>query len=183
MSTADFLDRRALLAPVTGTVLEIGPGRGVNLPYYRPDVTWTGLEPSRRKHASIRAVARRTQRAITVHEGVAEAIPLPEASVDAVVSTFVLCSVADPDLALTEIRRVLRPDGSFVFLEHVAPPQGTASRRITDAWARLHIGQCRPNRDTVDTLGRAGFADLRLTETVARPLGFTIPIIRGTATQ
>lgn len=106
---------------------------------------------------------RRTQRAITLHHGVAEAIPLPDTSVDAVVSTSVLCSVADPELALTEIRRVMRPGAPFVFLEHVAPARGTGSRYVMDAWSRLRIGHCRPNRDAVQTLERASFAELDVT--------------------
>lgn len=183
MSTAAVLDRRSLLAPLSGTVLEIGPGRGVNLPHYRSDVTWIGMEPATRKHRSIQAVARRLGRTITLSADKAEAIPLPDGSVDAVVSTFVLCSVAHPDRSLEEVHRVLRPGAPFVFLEHVGPPPGTLSRRLLDGWSRLEIGHCRPNRDTGGTLERAGFAGLEISESVMRPLGLTVPVIRGRATR
>ena len=120
---------------------------------------------------------------VTILDGTAEAIPLPDASVDAVVSTFVLCSVAHPDRSLEEVHRVLRPGAPFVFLEHVGPPPGTPSRRLLDGWSRLEIGHCRPNRDTGGTLERAGFAGLEISESVMRPLGLTVPVIRGRATR
>lgn len=183
MTPAEALDRRSLLATVSGRVLEIGPGRGVNLPHYRPDVEWTGLEPAAGKHRSIRVTARRLGREITLHRDPAEAIPLPDASVDAVVATFVLCSVTDAARCLQEIRRVLRPGSPFVFLEHVGAPKGTFSRRLQDGWARLQLGHCRPNRETASVIEAAGFAHVAYTTAVMRPLGLQVPVIRGTATS
>lgn len=183
MTPAQALDRHSLVAPLSGRVLEIGPGRGVNLPHYRSDVEWVGLEPAVRKHRSIRATARRLGRDITLHDDPAEAIPLPDAGVDAVVATFVLCSVSDPARSLAEIQRVLRPGAPFVFLEHVGAPPGTLSRRLQDWWAGLRLGSCRPNRDTATTIESAGFADVTYTTAVMRPLGTQVPVIRGTATR
>lgn len=147
------LDRRSLLAPLAGTILEIGPGRGSNVAHVDPDVRWIGLEPAVRKHRSIQAAARDAQRQVTVHAGTAEAIPPPGSSVDGVVATFVLCSVDDVPRSLQEIRRVLGPGCPFVFLEHVGAPDGTLSRRLQNGWARLRIAQCHPNRDTGPMVG------------------------------
>lgn len=177
----NVLDRPPLLAALTGTILEIGPGRGVNVPHYRRDVDWIGLEPAVRKHRSIQAAARSAQRQVIVHAGTAEAIPLPDASVDGVVATFVLCSVSDPDRCLQEIRRVLRPRSPFVFLEHVGAPEGSFSRRLQNGWARLRLAQCRPNRDTARLIEDGGFADVSYTRTELRALGVRVPVIRGTA--
>lgn len=180
-NSAFVLNRRSLLDQVRGSVLEIGPGRGANLPHYRSDVEWIGLEPARRKHRSLQAAARRLGRPITLHAGGAEAIPLPEASVDGVVVTFVLCSVTDVDQCLAEIQRVLRPGAPFVFLEHVGAAQGTRSRRIQDGWARLGLAQCRPNRDTGPAIEQAGFEGVSYTEHLNSVLGLQVPMIRGTA--
>ncbi len=182
-TVAQVLDRRSLLAPLTGTVLEIGPGRGINLRHYRPDVEWIGVEPARRKHRSIRSTGRRLGRSITLHDGTAEALPLADQSVDAVVATFVLCSVADQDRTIDEIQRVLRPGAPFLFLEHVGAAPDTPSRRLQNGWTRLGVAQCRPNRDTGPALERAGFAGVHYTSTELRPLGLRLPVIRGTAVR
>jgi ubiquinone/menaquinone biosynthesis C-methylase UbiE len=91
----------------------------------------------------------------------AERIPLPDGSVDTVVCTLVLCTVHDLDATLTEIRRLLRPDGRLLFIEHVAAEPGTRLRRWQDRlerpWRRLAHG-CHTNRDTEDALRDAGFA-------------------------
>lgn len=175
------LDRRSLVAPLTGTILEIGPGRGTNLAHYGPAVRWIGVEPAVRKHRRIQAAARNSRRQVTVHAGTAEDLPLTAASVDGVVATFVLCSVDDVARSLQEIRRVLRPGCPFVFLEHVGAPAGTASRRLQDGWARLGIAQCRPNRDTGAMIERAGFTDVDYSSSELRSLGVRVPVMRGTA--
>jgi ubiquinone/menaquinone biosynthesis C-methylase UbiE len=91
----------------------------------------------------------------------AEAIPLPDSSVDAVVATVVLCSVADPSRVMYEVRRVLRSGGRFVFVEHVAAGPGTASRRLQAAFApltRRFDRGCDPTRRTATTIRDAGFS-------------------------
>ncbi len=117
--------RRRLLGDLAGTVLEIGPGTGVNLAYLPDGVYWIGLEPNPYFHPHLRRALSLRGLSGDVLLGQAEAIPLPEGSVEAVVATLVLCSVEDPRRALAEILRVLKPGGRFVFLEHVAAPQGT----------------------------------------------------------
>ena len=117
--------RRKLLGGLAGTVLEIGPGTGINLAYLPDRVYWLGLEPNPHLHPWLETALRQRGVLGEVLLGQAEEIPLPQESVDAVVATLVLCSVEDPRRALAEILRVLRPGGRFVFLEHVAAPQCT----------------------------------------------------------
>jgi SAM-dependent methyltransferase len=117
--------KRKLLADLHGDVLEIGPGSGVNLSYYAPDVHWIGVEPNPYSHRYLHATAAALGRALDLRTGYTEALPAPDQSMDAVVSTLVLCSVHDLDASLAEIRRVLKPGGKYVFLEHVAAPAGS----------------------------------------------------------
>ena len=153
--------KQALFGRLAGTVLEIGPGSGANLPYFGRDVRWIGIEPNphARRRLADRAAAVGLQ--AQVLDGVAERIPLPDASVDAVACSLVLCTVADPAAALQEVRRVLKPGGRFAFIEHVAAPQGSwlrrAQRVMRGPQALLGDG-CRPDRDTRAALDAAGFA-------------------------
>ncbi len=150
-----------LFATLTGTVLEIGAGRGANFGRLPPRVTWIGLEPDRRLRARLVRRAMAHGREPRVLGARAEAIPLPDASVDAVVATVVLCSVADPSRVVCEVRRVLRLGGRFVFVEHVAAAPGTASSRLQTAFAplsRRFDRGCDPTRDTATTIGDAGFS-------------------------
>lgn len=174
--------RRELLAPLAGDVLEIGAGTGLNLPHYPPALRSLVLtEPDEGMRARL---ARRAPGA-DVRPDPAERLSAPDASVDAVVSTLVLCTVPDPDAALAEIRRVLRPAGRLVFLEHVAGqgPRLALQRAIDPLWKHV-AGGCRLCRRTVDAIGRAGLAIERI-ET-RRPLGvppFLAPMVRGAAVR
>lgn len=156
-----YADRkRALVGGLRGRVLEIGAGRGSNFALLHPDVAWTGLEPHAR---SRRELERRAPRGGVVLAGRAEAVPLDDGSVDAVLATVVLCSVASPARALAEARRVLRPGGTLVFLEHVASPRGTwrrAAQRVCSPAARLQDHGCDLGRETWRDLEAAGFARL-----------------------
>ncbi|WP_243090729.1 class I SAM-dependent methyltransferase [Thermus neutrinimicus] len=175
--------RKKLLGSLAGKVLEIGPGTGVNLAYLPDGVCWIGLEPNPYFHP-------RLQRALSLKGlpgevllGRAEAIPLPEGSVEAVVATLVLCSVEDPKRALGEILRVLKPGGRFVFLEHVAAPQGSCLRRAQDLfcplWTFLGDG-CHPNRETLALIREAGFARVEA-EAFGLPLPLVAPHVAGVA--
>ncbi|MBI2073268.1 MAG: class I SAM-dependent methyltransferase [Gemmatimonadetes bacterium] len=153
--------KRELLAQLHGSVLEIGPGTGANLGYYAPSARLTGIEPNRHMHKYLRREAERLGREIEILDGTAERLDLADASVDGVVSTLVLCSVADQQAALAEVLRVLRPGGRFVFVEHVAARQGTWRRRVQRAvrpvWSVLGDG-CRPDRETWRAIELAGFS-------------------------
>lgn len=153
--------KRELLGDLRGRVLEIGPGAGVNLAYYQSDVEWIGLEPNPAMDRYLRQAAARAGRPIAIWRGVAERIPADDGSLDAVVATHVLCSVDDLAGALAEVRRVLRPGGRFVFVEHVAARPGSAERRaqrlVAPLWHACADG-CHPDRETGAAIDRAGFA-------------------------
>lgn len=177
--------KRDLLGDLRGTVVEIGPGAGVNLPYYGAGVRWLGVEPNAHHHDRLRKKAASLGLNAEVRGGVAERLPLPDASADAVVSTLVLCSVDDVEAALAEIRRVLKPGGRFVLIEHVAAPEGSALRRlqrwVKPAWGVIADG-CRPDRETGRLIERAGFGAVRIERfDAAMPLPVVRPHIIGTA--
>ena len=176
--------KRALLSGLGPTVVEIGAGTGVNAPYYPAGTAWRVVEPNGYVPARLARAAEAHSLALDLHAGTAEALPFPDASADAVVSTLVLCSVADPAAALAEARRVLRPGGRFVFIEHVAAPRGSRLRRAQRAlrtpWGLVADG-CRPDRETEALVRGAGFARVEVERFRVR-LGLVAPHIAGVAT-
>ncbi|MHB8694548.1 MAG: class I SAM-dependent methyltransferase [Solirubrobacteraceae bacterium] len=157
-------DRRAaLLANASGTVVEIGAGTGVNLARYPDAVSELVLvEPEGPMLAKLKArVAGSSDSSkARVVQAPAESIPLPDAFADVAVSTLVLCTVADPTAALSELRRVLKPGGRLLFIEHVRADDAAAARtqdRWDPIWRRWGHG-CRCNRPTLASIEAAGFA-------------------------
>jgi ubiquinone/menaquinone biosynthesis C-methylase UbiE len=152
--------RRAIVSQSRGRVLEIGAGTGLNLAHYGPEATELVLtEPEEPMARRLRARLTRGE----VVEAPAERLPFADDSFDTVVSTLVLCTVPDQPRALEEIRRVLKPDGRLLFLEHVRSHDEKVARwqdRLLPAWRFVGHG-CHPNRDTAAALARAGF-DLEL---------------------
>ena len=122
--------KRRLFADLAGTVLEIGPGTGANLPFYPKGIRWIGIEPNPHMHDYLRKRAAALGIEVDLRRGIAEQTDLAPESVDTVISTLVLCSVDDLPAVLAEIHRVLKPGGRFLFLEHVAAPRGTWLRRF-----------------------------------------------------
>ena len=179
------LYKSRLLGGLSGTVLEIGPGAGANLAYVPKGVRWIGVEPNRFMLPHLRREAARLGMRIELIDGAAESLPLPDGSVDAVISTLVLCSVTDQSRVLGEIRRVLKPGGKFVFIEHVAAPRGTGLRRaqhwICPLWRRMGDG-CHPDRETWVAVENAGFRALEL-ERFDAPLPLVRPHIAGLGTK
>ncbi len=157
--------KAALLAGLSGDVLEIGPGGGPNLAYFAPGVRWVGVEPNPHMHAYLHQAAAQHGVNVDLRLGSAEDLPAACQSMDAVVSTLVLCSVRDQAQVLAEVRRVLRPGGRFLFLEHVAAPSHSRLRRvqnlISPAW-QLFGGGCHPNRETWAAIQDAGFAQVHI---------------------
>lgn len=176
--TDDELDdlEREFVSRLRGRVLEIGAGDGENFGALHPEVEWIGLEPDAKRRSELATRAREWGHASAPLDASAEAIPLPDNSVDAVVGTYVLCSVSDPAVALAEVRRVLVPGGRVVFVDHVAAPRGTAKRAlqrfVTPFSARFCHG-CHWDRDTAQLLAKAGFVadDGRPIRVRAAPFG------------
>ncbi|NDJ63294.1 MAG: class I SAM-dependent methyltransferase [Chloroflexi bacterium] len=175
--------KRALFADLRGPVLEIGPGDGANFEYLPAGVRWVGLEPNVFFHDHLRALLADSGIDGEVRAGVAERLDFADSSFDAVISTLVLCSVTDQATVLSEIRRVLRPGGRFIFIEHVAAPAGSSLRR-TQRWIkpiwRVVADGCHPDRDTAAAIARAGFAQVEITPFRA-PIPVASPQIAGTA--
>lgn len=152
--------RRELLAGARGRVLELGAGTGLNLEHYPMDIeSLTLVEPDPHMSRQLRPRVAASGREAQVHEAPAEALPFPEDSFDAVVVTLVLCTVPDPAAALAEIKRVLKPQGELLFLEHVRSEDAglaTWQDRLERPWRFLGDG-CHCNRDTVAAISAAGF--------------------------
>ncbi len=150
--------RAGLVAQAGGDVLEIGAGTGANLGHYRSVTRVVAAEPDPAMRARLARHLAGATVPVEVSDAPAERLGFPDASFDTVVSTLVLCSVADPDAALTEMRRVLRPGGRLLALEHVRG-QGRRARwqdAVTPLWRRVGAG-CHPNRNTQAAIVRAGF--------------------------
>lgn len=183
--TGYFGARNAEIGRLRGTVLEIGAGRGRNFDLLAPGVTWIGAEPDPGFRARLATTARQYGHDRPPLAARAESVPLPDASVDAVLATVVLCSVRDQDEALAEIARLLRPGGLFVFAEHVGAAAGSFKRRAQRAFAplsRRFDHGCDPTRDTEAALRRSHLRVERLEhhEVPALP-GLTMPYIVGRA--
>jgi SAM-dependent methyltransferase len=158
--------KRPLFANLPSAVVEIGPGTGANLRYYRPGTRLVAIEPNRHMHAPLRKAAQRCGIDLELRDEGADAIGLHDASVDTVVSTLVLCTVPDPAATLHEVRRILRPGGRFLFLEHVRAGQShpvlrMVQRSVARPWRWFFEG-CDVLRDTEATLARTGWAHLEV---------------------
>jgi ubiquinone/menaquinone biosynthesis C-methylase UbiE len=152
--------RRTLVAEARGRVVEIGAGTGLNVAHYTDavdELVLTEPEPGMR-----RKLVRRLERqacAARILATPAERLPLADASVDTVVSTLVLCTVDDPESALREIARVLRPDGQLLFIEHVRASSrllAACQDKLLRPW-RGFAGGCVCNRPTVELMRACGF--------------------------
>ena len=176
--------KQALFAGIHGDVLEIGPGTGVNLVYLPVGIRWIGIEPNTFMHGYLRELGLKLGLNIDIRVGTAEQLPVADNTMDAVISTQVLCSVNDPARVLQEIQRVLKPGGRFLFVEHVAAAPGTTLRR----WQRLArplsalIGDgCHPDRETWSDIERAGFALIQLEHFEIESAVLSKPHIAGVA--
>jgi ubiquinone/menaquinone biosynthesis C-methylase UbiE len=177
---AEVADHRSkLLAGLTGRVIEVGAGNGLNFPHYPVTVTEVlAVEPEPYLRRLALAAARQAPVPIRVVDGAAEALPADDTAVDTVVASLVLCTVAELDRALAEARRVLRPGGTLRFYEHVRAEDPRLARwqdRLQRPWGWL-AGGCHPNRDTVAAITAAGLQvvqlerfDLQAMPPLARP--------------
>jgi ubiquinone/menaquinone biosynthesis C-methylase UbiE len=157
--------RIRLLEGLSGRVIEVGAGNGRNFPHYPAAVTEVlAVEPEDR----LRGMAERASGAVAVPvrvvAGHVDALPAADEEFDAAVASLVLCSVPDPQRALAEIHRVLRPGGELRFYEHVRAHgrfRGAAEDVITPLWRRMG-GGCHPNRRTAEEIAAAGFEIVEL---------------------
>ena len=177
--------RRNVIAGASGDVLEIGGGTGANLGYYGAGVeSLTVTEPDRSMLKRLDKKAREQNSRATLLRAPAEDLPFEEGSFDTVVSTLVLCGVDDQPRALRELRRVLRPGGRLIFIEHVRSDDPRVAK-MQDRMNPLNrfVVLCDCNRPTLDTVRSAGFevTELEQTEWPKAP-PFARPLIVGTAT-
>ena len=151
--------RRRLVPTAHGQVLEVGVGSGLNLPLYTTGAQHVvGLDTSRRLLGMAREVVN-VDVTTTLIEGSAEALPMEDGSLDTVVSTWTLCTIPDVVAALHEMRRVLKPSGQLLFVEHGLSPDPAVRRwqdRLTPAWKRI-AGGCHLNRSIRSLLEVTGF--------------------------
>ena len=179
--------KQKLFAGVAGRVLELGPGAGPNLKYLSPDLDYLGLEPNVYMHSYLEQAARDRHLKISLETLTLEAAHFPDQSFDVVISTLVLCSVPNLQQTLREIYRVLKPGGRFLFVEHVAAPEGTLLRHIQNGvrplWQWIGDG-CQTNRETAVAIESIGFSKVDY-EAFNGPVPIAIvrPHIYGIATK
>lgn len=166
-----FRLRRRVASEIRGRTLEIGAGTGANVVAYQPGVEVTAIDIRPESLSVARNKARpRRDLEYTISCADAQDLPFPDAAFDTVYGTLVFCSIAEPEQALAEIRRVLRPGGRLLLLEHVRG-QTAISRKLTDwlhpLWFALQ-GACHLNRETAATVAGAGF---RIDETTTHSYG------------
>ncbi|MEZ4375555.1 MAG: class I SAM-dependent methyltransferase [Polyangiaceae bacterium] len=172
--------RQELLAGLDGSVLEVGAGTGANLPLYPEQVERLVLaEPDRDMGRKLRERLERLGRNADLCEASMEALPFEDGTFDGVVCTLVLCSVPNPEASLAEVKRVLRPGGKLVFIEHVCDEQRFGrrllQRGLEPLWKPL-AGGCHLTRRTETTIRQAGF---ELREVKRESLRKALPMIRA----
>lgn len=154
-------DRAKVIPRASGDILELGCGGGTNLQFY----DWSqvrslsGVDPSPELLGRAQDALLRSGRSANFASGIAEALPFENSSFDSVVTTFTLCSVQDPTAALSEVRRVLRPGGRLIFLEHGKAPEPAAANwqnRIEPVWKHI-AGGCHLTRPVTGAISDAGF--------------------------
>lgn len=152
--------RRRAVQGLSGRVLEVGCGAGTTFSHYPPTVDEVrAVEPEPRLRAAAEEAAADAPVPVTVHPGIAEALPADDGWADAAVCIMVLCSVDDPDAAAAELRRVVRPGGGLRLVEHVRAVSrlSAAFQRAVDVVWPHFGGGCHTSRPTVDTVAAGGF--------------------------
>ncbi len=156
--------KKALFADLPQLVVELGAGAGASMRYLAPGSRLVAIEPNPHAHADLRRTAARYGIDLEIRGERAESTGLPSASVDAVICTLVLCTVEDQAAALAEVRRILRPGGRFVFIEHVGSGPGpirAMQRLLRRPWRYVFDGCCL-DRDTAAAITDTGFTDVRI---------------------
>jgi ubiquinone/menaquinone biosynthesis C-methylase UbiE len=164
--------RGRVVPAASGRVLEVGIGSGLNLPFYGTSVSEiVGIEPSPKLLKMTRRVAGRTSTPIRLIEGTAEAIPIDDQAIDTAVTTWTMCSILSIELALQEMRRVLKPGGRLLFVEHGRAPEPDVrwwQDHLTPVWKRFS-GGCHLNRPIPELIQHAGYRIEHLDTGYMRP--------------
>ena len=160
--------REKIVPLAEGTVLDVGIGSGLNIPYYNKSKIKClyGLDPSIELLNLAKSLAKKNELEIEFLECGAEAIPLPNDSIDTVVITYTLCTIPDTQLSNQEIMRVLKPNGKLLFCEHgLAPDINIAKwqKRINPIWSKI-AGGCNLNRDIPNLIRSSGLKILNMEE-------------------
>ena len=175
------------IGAMRGTVVEIGPGPGSNMPYYADGVRVIAVEPNPVMHDPLRRAAEEHGVEVEIQTVHAEDLDVGDGEADGVVGTLVLCGVDDPRLVLEQVRRILKPGGTYFFYEHVRAPEGSWTRRAQRLMKRPHAwvaNGCRTDQDTAALLQDAGFADVQIEELDGGiGMGWTRKAIIGHATR
>ncbi|MEX2029305.1 MAG: class I SAM-dependent methyltransferase [Candidatus Paceibacterota bacterium] len=177
MQRESFMEERPEVAKhASGVVLEIGFGSGLNLPFYKNVTKFYALDPSVSLHELAKQNIEKVSFLVEHIQASAEKIPLPDSSVDAVVSTWTMCSIPDIDAALGEVRRVLKPEGKFAFIEHGKSPKifWQTLQNIITPISKLFTGGCNLNREMDKLIAQNGLqiVDLMKFPEKGRPLNF-----------
>lgn len=177
--------KRALLKGHPETVVEIGSGAGANMRYLKKGTKLIAIEPNIHMHANLRKSANKYGINLDIKSITGEAIDLADSSCDFVMATLVLCTVENPVQCINQIKRILKPSGEFVFIEHVRAREnsilGLIQNWIHKPWHWFFEG-CNTNRDTKSLLESVGFNSLTLEEYNSySPFVPIIPQIKGRA--
>ena len=170
--------KKELFSELSGQVLEIGPGTGVNFIFYPKEINWVVIEPNKAMHPYLQDKAKDQGIDVELFEGITEEFGIKDNFFDFVVCTLVLCSVSNVIELLGEIHRVLKPGGKFVFLEHVVDNKSTFRRVVQKAlpftpWLYFSDG-CHPGRDTAKYIEKAGFSNIKYQSYLQEGNGFII---------
>lgn len=170
-----------LFKEITGEIVEIGPGTGVNFEYLPKGIDWTGIEPNELFWSDLKIKAESKG----IQPKIEKEILLPDGNVDVVIFTLVLCSVKNPVQMINEIKRILKPNGKLIFIEHVAAEKGTKLRFLQGIFnpiGQLIADGCNCNRETCKLLESAGFQKIEFTnQKITGLIPFVSPHIIGYA--
>jgi ubiquinone/menaquinone biosynthesis C-methylase UbiE len=156
--------KKDLFKDLSGIVVEVGPGTGINFRYFPSSIIeWIGIEPNEAFSCMLMTNAKQLGLDAKLVPGDAANIPLNDNSVDAVICTLVLCSVDDPQRTIAELKRILKPGGKLIFIEHVASPSQTMLRAVQNLINPLNkfiADGCNCNRETWHHLEQGGFSEI-----------------------